>query len=172
MFGNSFGNNMQNYLKQRTGSQWGNMDNQLADVISRQLRGEGLGMSPQEMQTYMSHVTNELNRNRQNGISSTLQGMNARGLLGSDMTVSGLQGVERDYSKSLTDAQSNLYLQNEAMKRQGMQNAMGMAQNYTTAPWQMGLQYQQYFNLPRQQQSAQSWQNLGQIAGAILPLLL
>ena len=159
------------------------MNNNLASVIANQLRGNNLGMSQEEMQTYMSGIKNSLNEQRAQGVQSTMQSMNQRGILGSDITAQGLNQIDKNYAKSLSDAQNNMYLQNEAMKRQGLQNAintaMGLDQtNYNrwltsqTLPIQLQMQYMQGIELPQQQMNAQYSQANGQLLGQVLAMLM
>jgi len=117
---------------------------ELSGVVSNYLNGENLGMSDDEMSKYMGQVNKNLNEQRQKGIESIISGMNSRGLLASSNTRGGLNDVSRNYADSLADAQTNMYLQNEQMKRSQMNNAIGYGMNL--GQWQSNVDQQNVSN--------------------------
>lgn len=202
--GNNYNRMVQDYLKNALngGSNYSGhlgvsqspIERNLLDTVTRQLHGQGLGMTQEEMNAMLGLVRDQLNTQRQTGVTGTMQQMNQRGLLGSDITAAGLNKVEEDYAKALSQAQADMLMQNESIKRQQYSNAMGMAMNLSNMdysrqtmnsdreyqnwlnsqqiPWNMLMQYQQNFNLPNQQQNSQLWNTMGSLLGAVLPFLI
>ena len=103
------------------------LEGQLQNLLSNRLSGQGLGMSDKEQQTYMSQIQNRLNEQRQQGVTDTLRNMNQRGILNSTITGENVGKVEGQYADALSNAQSNMYLQNEQMKRNALNNAISQA---------------------------------------------
>ena len=116
----------------------------LLSNVSTQLQGDNLGMSDEEMNTYMNQINTNLTEQRDEGISQQLAQMNDRGVLSSSMTGDALADVNENFSNALTDAQSNMFLQNEQMKRNQYNNAMGQGMNL--AQFDTGIQQQNIGN--------------------------
>jgi len=76
----------------------------------------------------------------QQGTASHLQNMQSRGILGSDVTAQGLSEIGRQQSDSLARAGTQMDLQDQQMRQQGIQNAMGMGSQLA----QMGQQQRQF----------------------------
>ena len=141
------------------------MQNQLSDMVSSMLNGDNLGMSEEEMsQMYNKQKTN-LDDARQQGISNTIEGMNSRGILSSDITGNNLRGISENYSDALGDSMTDIQLQNENLKRNQKNNAMNTGMNLGQMQNNLNMnnnnmQYQDWTN----QQNMNS-QNLNNLAG-------
>ena len=141
------------------------MQNQLSDMVSSMLNGDNLGMSEEEMsQMYNKQKTN-LDDARQQGVSNTIEGMNSRGILSSDITGNNLRGISENYADALGDSSTNIQLQNANMKRNQKNNAMNMGMNLGQMQNNLdmnnnNMQYQNWMN----QQNMNS-QNLSNLAG-------
>ena len=116
----------------------------LVSNLQTQLSGEGLGMSQEEMDAYTGQMTQTLNEQRDEGVQSTLNRFNSRGILGSSATGNALADVEQNYSDSFANAQTDMFLQNEQMKRNQYNQAMGQGMNL--AQYDTGLQQQNFQN--------------------------
>ena len=134
----------------------------LLSNVSTQLQGDNLGMSDEEMDTYMNQINTNLTEQRDEGISQQLAQMNDRGVLSSSMTGDALADVNENFSNALTDAQSNMFLQNEQMKRNQYNNAMGQGMNL--AQFDTGIQQQ---NIGNEMDKFQMNENFNQNAAGI-----
>lgn len=158
------------------------LEGQLQNLLSGRLSGQGLGMSDQEQQTYMNQIQNRLNERREKGVTNTLRQMNQRGILNSTITGENVGEVEGQYADSLANAQFNMYLQNEQMKRNALNNAISQAlglgqmqtsretgninralqnfyqqQQLNQLPFQNMLQYMSGVQLPREDMDLRKW---------------
>jgi len=134
----------------------------LLSNVSTQLQGDNLGMSDEEMDTYMNQINTNLTEQRDEGVSQQLAQMNERGVLSSSMTGEALSDVNENFSNALTDAQSNMFLQNEQMKRNQYNNAMGQGMNL--AQFDTGIQQQ---NIGNEMDKFQMNENFNQNAAGI-----
>ena len=116
----------------------------LLSNVTNQLSGEGLGMSDEEMSTYYNQIESNLEEQRDEGVSQQLAQMNDRGVLSSSMTGDAMSDVNENFSNSLADAQSNMFLQNEQMKRNQYNNAI--SQGMGLAQYDTGIQQQNIGN--------------------------
>jgi len=116
----------------------------LVSNLETQLSGEGLGMSQEEIDAYTGQMTQTLNEQRDEGVESVMNRMNSRGILGSTATGKALSDVEENYSDSFANAQTNLFLNNEQMKRNQYNQAMG--QGMGLARYDTELQQQNFNN--------------------------
>ena len=105
------------------------MQNQLSDMVSSMLNGDNLGMSEEEMSQMYNKQKANLDDARQQGVSNTIEGMNSRGILSSDITGNNLRGISENYADALGDSSTNIQLQNANMKRNQKNNAMNMGMN-------------------------------------------
>lgn len=117
---------------------------QLLGNVESQLNGDNLGMSDEEMSSYMGQIEGNLTEQRDEGFDKTLASMNDRGVLSSSMTSEGLADVNENFSDALSSAQSNMFLQNEQMKRNQYNNAI--SQGMGLAQYNTGLQQQNIGN--------------------------
>lgn len=116
----------------------------LVSNLETQLSGENLGMSQEEMDAYTGQMTDVMNEQRDEGVQNVLNRFNSRGILGSTATGNALSDVEENYSDSFANAQTNMFLQNENMKRNQYNQAMGQGMNL--ARYDTGLQQQNFQN--------------------------
>ena len=146
---NEFDNTMGDLsLDQYTGPttvETGNIYDQMESNVMNQLQGQGLGMSEQEMQTYLDQINSNLSESRDEGVNRRLAEMNNRGVLTSSMTGDAMSDVNENYLDSYSDAQVNMFLQNESLKRNQYNNAM--SQGMGLSQYSTGLQQQNIGNL-------------------------
>jgi len=144
-FNNTMGDlNLEQY-RGPTQVQGGSIYDQMENNVLGQLQGEGLGMSDQEMNTYLDQINSNLSESRDEGVSRKLAEMNNRGVLSSTMSGEALSDVNENYTDSYSDAQANMFLQNEQMKRNQYNTAMG--QGLGLSQYDTGLQQQSVNNL-------------------------
>jgi len=141
---------------------------QMVGNVSSQLGGENLGMSDEEMSSYMGQVRGSLADQRERGVDQTFSNLNNRGILSSSMTSKGVADVNEGVSDALATAQSNMFLQNENIKRNqyntAMNQGMGLDQMGTRLSQQNKQnEYNQYLNeAQRQDQYLGNLANMGQ----------
>ena len=104
------------------------------------MQGEGFGYSPEQRQQMWQQTQEDIGQQVQQGTASHLQNMQSRGILGSDVTAQGLGNIARQQSDSLARAGTQMDLQDQQMRQQGIQNAMGMGSQLA----QMGQQQRQF----------------------------
>ena len=119
---------------------YGDLGSQLSNLVSKQMRGEGFGYSPDQRQQMWQQTQEDIGQQVQQGTASHLQNMQSRGILGSDVTAQGLSEIGRQQSQALARAGTQMDLQDQQMRQQGIQNAMGMGSQLA----QMGQQQRQF----------------------------
>ena len=119
---------------------YGDLGSQLSNLVSKQMRGEGFGYSPDQRQQMWQQTQEDIGQQVQQGTASHLQNMQSRGILGSDVSAQGLSEIGRQQSQALARAGTQMDLQDQQMRQQGIQNAMGMGSQLA----QMGQQQRQF----------------------------
>jgi len=144
-FNNTMGDlNLEQYNGQ-TNIEAGSLYDQMQSNAMNQLQGNNLGMSEEEISAYTDRLSDTLNEQRDEGVESVMNRMNSRGILGSTATNKGLSDVSENYSDALSRGQTDLFLNNEQMKRQQYNTAMG--QGLGLSQYDTRLQQQSISNL-------------------------
>lgn len=182
MGNNSFGGNTQlnlpgyvNPESVQSASQFGGQtqikpsqtQNNMTGVVNDMLAGNNLGMSEKEMQTYMGQVGDTVQKSLANNLQNTFRNTSRRGLLSSDITADGMINAQNMAGETLANAQGNMFMQNEQLKRQQLQQALAQAMGLSqldTSQQQQNISNEMQKWISENNMSQQDIQNLMNLA--------
>lgn len=155
------------------------LEKQLRDTVSSQMKGKNIGMSQDEKDAMWNKAKDKLGEQKDKVMDKEMKSANRRGLSSSSIAQESRARTNEDYLDGLSKAQQNIMMQDRQATRQGKQNALSQAYNLSglsqnrqqsnlqrqlgnfykqqqlkQQPLNQGMQYLSSYRVPREQMAA------------------